>query len=129
MQLDDPAPMVRQSMAEALADSEDAPPAVILALASDQPEIAACVLSRSPVLLDTDLVDFVGSGAPGTAGGDRVPSLAAVLRCCRHRGSWLSRILSDPDREPGRYDPKFLAQAHRRATWPPGCHARCAVCL
>jgi uncharacterized protein (DUF2336 family) len=49
-------------MAEALAASPDAPPAVILALAADQPEIASLVLERSPLLLDADLVDSVGSG-------------------------------------------------------------------
>ena len=44
MLLDDPSPLVRGAMAEALASSADAPPAVILALASDQPDIAAIVL-------------------------------------------------------------------------------------
>src|SRR5215831_7000182 len=62
MQLDDPSPLVRRAMAEALASSSEAPPAVILALAGDQPEIAAIVLERSPLLLDADLVDSVGSG-------------------------------------------------------------------
>jgi uncharacterized protein (DUF2336 family) len=62
MLLDDPSPLVRGAMAEALASSADAPPAVILALASDQPGIAAIVLERSPLLLDADLVDCVGAG-------------------------------------------------------------------
>src|SRR5262249_37131822 len=64
MLLDDPSPLVRGAMAGALASSPDAPPAVILALASDQPDIAAIVLERSPLLLDADLVDCVGAGAP-----------------------------------------------------------------
>lgn len=63
MLLDDASPLVRRAMAEALAASADAPPAVILALAADQAEIAALVLERSPLLLDADLVDSVGSGA------------------------------------------------------------------
>ncbi len=63
MLLDDASPLVRLAMAEALAASADAPPAVILALAADQAEIAALVLERSPLLLDADLVDSVGSGA------------------------------------------------------------------
>jgi uncharacterized protein (DUF2336 family) len=62
MLLDDPSPLVRLALAESLAASPDAPPAVILALASDQPEIAAAVLQRSPLFLDADLVDTVGSG-------------------------------------------------------------------
>ena len=62
MLLDDPSPLVRQSLAEALGFSSDAPPAVILALTNDQPEIATFVLEHSPLLLDTDLVDAVGAG-------------------------------------------------------------------
>jgi uncharacterized protein (DUF2336 family) len=61
MLLDDPSPLVRLALAEALAASADAPPAVILALAADQPEVAACILERSPLLLDADLVDVVGT--------------------------------------------------------------------
>ena len=60
--LDDPSPLARLALAEAVAGSEDAPPAIILALAADQPEIAAVILARSPLLLDADLVDSVGSG-------------------------------------------------------------------
>lgn len=62
MLLDDPSPLVRRAMAEALADSPAAPPGIILALASDQHDIAAIVCARSPVLLDIDLVDIVGAG-------------------------------------------------------------------
>ncbi len=64
MLLDDPSPLVRHALAEALAASPEAPPAVILALAADQPEIAALVLERSPLLFDTDMVDMVGQGDP-----------------------------------------------------------------
>jgi uncharacterized protein (DUF2336 family) len=64
MLLDDPSPLVRGAMAQALATSPDAPPAVILALAADLPDIAAVVLERSPLLVDADLVDHVGGGAP-----------------------------------------------------------------
>jgi uncharacterized protein (DUF2336 family) len=62
MLLDDPSPLVRYALAEALATSRDAPMTVILALAGDQPEVANLVLTRSPLLLDADLVDIVGSG-------------------------------------------------------------------
>jgi uncharacterized protein (DUF2336 family) len=64
MLLDDPSPLVRRAMAEGLAGSADAPASVVLALAGDQPDIAAPVLTRSPLLLDADLVDFVGAGDP-----------------------------------------------------------------
>src|ERR1700693_4022507 len=61
MLLDDPSPLVRAALAQALAASELAPPTVILALASDQPEIAAHVLKHSPLLVDADLVDAVAT--------------------------------------------------------------------
>lgn len=64
MLLDDASPLVRSALAEALAASPDAPPAVILALMGDLPPIAAIVLERSPLLIDADLVDQVGAGAP-----------------------------------------------------------------
>ncbi|HVY58084.1 MAG TPA: DUF2336 domain-containing protein [Xanthobacteraceae bacterium] len=62
MLLDDRSPLVRRAMAEALAASAEAPPAVIHALAGDQPEIAALVLARSPLFIDAELVDFVALG-------------------------------------------------------------------
>lgn len=60
--VDDPSPLVRQTLAEALAASPDAPQAVIHALASDQPEIATVVLERSPLFIDAELVDLVATG-------------------------------------------------------------------
>src|ERR1700676_2156719 len=62
MLLDDPSPLVRRALAEALSSAHDAPAPVMLALAADQPEIAAIVLERSPLLVDADLVDMVGAG-------------------------------------------------------------------
>lgn len=62
MLLDDPSPLVRGTLADVLAPSEQAPPTVVLGLAADQPEIAAVVLERSPLLLDADLVDAVATG-------------------------------------------------------------------
>jgi uncharacterized protein (DUF2336 family) len=66
MLLDDPSPLVRTELARALAFSEKAPPAVILGLAADQPEVASWVLGHSPLLLDTDLVDAVAAGEAQT---------------------------------------------------------------
>ena len=62
MLLDDASPMVRRALAEVLASSQDAPPAIIHALVNDQADIAALVLKRSPLLIDSDLVDTVGAG-------------------------------------------------------------------
>jgi uncharacterized protein (DUF2336 family) len=60
--LDDSSMCVRRSLAEALCRANDAPRAVVLALAADEPEAAAPVLQHSPVLTDADLVDCVASG-------------------------------------------------------------------
>lgn len=64
MLLDDPSPLVREALAQALAASPEAPPTVVLALAGDLPDIAGIVLERSPLLIDADLVDRVGGGEP-----------------------------------------------------------------
>ena len=60
--LDDPSVLVRRALAEALCCSSQAPRALILALAMDEPEVAAAVLQRSPVLTDADLADCAVSG-------------------------------------------------------------------
>jgi len=62
MLLDDPSPLVRQALAEAIGSSRDAPATVVHALVNDQPHIAAIVLERSPLLLDSDLVDAIAVG-------------------------------------------------------------------
>src|SRR5579872_3171199 len=63
MLLDDPSPLVRRALADAVAASPNAPPAVVLALAADQPHIAGPVLALSPLFVDADLVDAVATGA------------------------------------------------------------------
>lgn len=60
--LDDPSPRVRLSLAEAIAHSADAPRAIVLSLAEDQPEIAAQVILCSPLFCDADLVDIAARG-------------------------------------------------------------------
>ena len=64
MLLDDPSPLVRRALADVLAASPGAPPAVVHALAGDQPQIAGPVLALSPLLVDADLVDAVATGCP-----------------------------------------------------------------
>lgn len=78
MLLDDPSPLVRQALAEALSGSAEAPHAVIHALASDHAEIAALVLARSPLFIDAELVDLVA-----TSGCDLQEAIAsrAPLQC------------------------------------------------
>jgi uncharacterized protein (DUF2336 family) len=60
--LDDPSAIVRRAMAESFAASPDAPRHIMVALAADVPEVAELVLSRSPVLIDPDLVDAAALG-------------------------------------------------------------------
>ncbi len=60
--LDDPQIEVRRALAEALAASRRAPRALIVALANDRSEIAAPLLTRSPLLTDAELVDAVATG-------------------------------------------------------------------
>src|ERR1700759_525869 len=62
MLLDDPSPLVRRALADVFAASEYAPPNIVHALASDQPDVAAPILQRSPLLLDADLVEAVAGG-------------------------------------------------------------------
>lgn len=63
--LDDPSPLVRFGLAEAICFSSRIPRAVIMGLASDQLDVAGLVVSCSPVLGDADLVDMVADSRPG----------------------------------------------------------------
>ena len=80
MVLDDPSPLVRTALAQALAFSELSPPPVIVALAADQPEVASWVLEYSPLLVDADLVDAVATSGPQAqvAIANRAPLPCAV---------------------------------------------------
>jgi uncharacterized protein (DUF2336 family) len=62
MLLDDPSPLVRRALAEALASSDRAPQVVVHALAADQADIAIPILAHSQVLLEDDLVDLIATG-------------------------------------------------------------------
>ncbi len=62
MLLDDASPLVREAMAQVFAGEHDAPPAIVAALANDQPSVALPVLEFSPLLVDSDLVDLVATG-------------------------------------------------------------------
>jgi uncharacterized protein (DUF2336 family) len=56
--LEDPSPVVRLALAQALGGAERAPRAVISALARDQADIAATVVANSPVLSDTEVAEL-----------------------------------------------------------------------
>ncbi|MHB2168207.1 DUF2336 domain-containing protein [Alsobacter sp. R-9] len=60
--LDDPSPWVRQALAEAFGRASNAPQAIVAALAHDQSDVAAIVLSRSPLFDEAALVDHVATG-------------------------------------------------------------------
>ncbi len=78
--LDDPSPLVRQALADAFASAKEAPRHCIIALAHDQPEIAALVLERSPLLTDDDLIECVGRGDAATQTAiARRPELSAAV--------------------------------------------------
>ncbi|EFG6100899.1 DUF2336 domain-containing protein [Salmonella enterica subsp. enterica] len=64
--LDDPSSKVRAAMAEALSMSRLAPPQIVAALASDQADVAAMIVARSPLLSDVDLIDRVAEGHGST---------------------------------------------------------------
>jgi uncharacterized protein (DUF2336 family) len=82
--LDDPSPLVRAALADALAEESSAPRHLVAALASDLPEIASMILERSPLLADADLIDHVAMGAATTQAAigrraDLSPAVAAAL--------------------------------------------------
>ncbi len=60
--LDDASPLVRRALADNFASAVDAPHSLICALANDQSDIAAPVLSRSPLLTEAELVDCAAIG-------------------------------------------------------------------
>ncbi len=62
LMLDDGSAMVRRALAEALADAGNAPAHVIAALSADRSDIAAIVLSRSPLPTEAELVERVAVG-------------------------------------------------------------------
>ena len=82
--LDDPSPLVRRALADALASSIEAPHGVILGLARDQTDIAEIVAARSPVLNEGELIDLIAGAVERVqcAVASRTPlssSLAAAI--------------------------------------------------
>ncbi len=59
---DDLSPRVRRALADALASAPQAPRALIATLANDQSDVAAPILSRSPLLSEAELIDCARIG-------------------------------------------------------------------
>jgi uncharacterized protein (DUF2336 family) len=55
-------PPVRRALADAIADANNAPLHIIMALADDEPEIASLVLARSPLLGEAELIEYAANG-------------------------------------------------------------------
>lgn len=79
--LDDPAPEVHYELARGLAAEKRAPRHVILALTEASDQIAALVLSQSPVLIEAELVEFIAEGT-------------VAAQCAIAGRAWLSPGLS-----------------------------------
>ncbi len=78
--LEDSSPLVRQALAEAFTSAIEAPHHCVIALAHDQPEIAALILGRSPLLKDEDLIDCAGRADIATQCAiARRPALSAAV--------------------------------------------------
>jgi uncharacterized protein (DUF2336 family) len=78
--LEDPSPLVRQALAGAIGASDLAPRHIVVALAADQPDVAAVVIANSPHLTDAEIVDrviFASSQLQLAAAGR--PSVSAGL--------------------------------------------------
>src|SRR6516165_7119020 len=112
--LDDCSPDVRFALADALGASPDAPRHIVLALAVDQEEIAEAVLSRSPLFIDSELVDIV-AGAPESlqtaiAARERVssPVAAAIAEVGDRRACW--RLIDNEGADIARVSLRRIAQ-------------------
>jgi uncharacterized protein (DUF2336 family) len=89
MLLDDPSPLVRRAMAEVFARSQEAPAAIVQALALDQCSVALPILEHSPLLIDADLVDLAatGDGATQCAIARRIDLPASVCAAIAEVGT------------------------------------------
>ena len=118
--LDDPAMQVRRALAWELADYERAPRHIIVALAHDQPEVAAPVLARSPLLREPDLIDCADGGAVLTqtaiAMRTSVPAAVSAVLAKLAEPTALSSLLRNPGAEIG--PESFAAMAQRHGSDP-----------
>jgi len=114
--LDDPSPLVRMALAEALASSDAAPHNVILTLAHDQPDIAEIAAGRSPILMEAELVDLVAAAGERVqcAVASRMPlsrTLAAALAEVGGASACLV-LIENPEAEFGPQELARIAERH-----------------
>ncbi|MFY9656231.1 MAG: DUF2336 domain-containing protein [Methylocystis sp.] len=96
---DDLSPRVRRALSDVMASAPQAPRALITALANDQPDVAAPILSRSPLLSEAELVEYatIGAALAQTAIARRahVPTtVAAALAGCGAREAAITLVLN-----------------------------------
>ena len=114
--LDDPSPLVRRALADALSSSANVPQTLVLALANDQPEIAEIVVARSPLFTEAELVDLIGEANERiqNAIASRVPvpaSLAAAVAEVGCAGACLV-LIENPDADVTSISLARIAQRH-----------------
>lgn len=99
--IDDPSVLVRKALAEALCNAREAPRPLIVALAADEPEVAAAVFQRSPLLTEADLVDCAASGDIVTqtalARRPNLPPRAAVALAENGRLDAVLALIGNPE--------------------------------
>lgn len=84
--LDDPSPLVRKTLADALAEEPRAPHHMVMGLARDQLAVAARVIICSPVLRDYDLIELIAES------DDQVREMIAVRL---HLSATVAAVLAD----------------------------------
>jgi uncharacterized protein (DUF2336 family) len=103
MLLDDTSPLVRRAMADVFSRSQEAPAAIVQALALDQPSVALPILEHSPLLIDADLVDIAatGNGETQCAIARRINLPASVCAAIAEVGTAAAalELIENPDAE------------------------------
>jgi uncharacterized protein (DUF2336 family) len=114
--LEDPSPVVRIALAEALCSSERAPRHLVRSLADDIGEIAVLVASQSPVLSDGDLVDLVADGSAAQqaaiAGRPQVSATVAAAIAEIAGGDACAALLANDGARIGPAGHRRLAERH-----------------
>jgi len=96
---DDLSPRVRRALADVMASAPQAPRALIAALANDQSDVAAPILSRSPLFSEAELIEYatIGDALAQTAIARRAHvsvAVAAALAGCGARGAVITLVLN-----------------------------------
>lgn len=116
MLLDDRSPLVRRAMAEVFAHSIHAPPAIVEALAMDQPFVAIPILEHSTLLIDADLVDIVATGNSELqcAVARRVPLPASICAAIAEVGSPASalELIENPSADLAQFSWDRIVERH-----------------